>query len=202
MRRVCVFVGSRPGARPEYLEAARALGRAIAERGLGLVYGGTSVGLMRALADAALAAGGEVTGVIPTALVDREVAHPFLTELFVVDTMHTRKERMLELSDGFVALPGGFGTLDELFEMLTWAQLGIHCKPVGLLDVCGYWKPLVAMVGHMVKERFIPADQVQLMLVERDPGALLERMAAWVPPKLGSKWVEADLPLRGGGRSG
>lgn len=177
-----------------YLDAARALGRAIAQGGRGLVYGGTSVGLMRELAEAALGAGGEVTGVIPRALVEREVAHPRLTELHVVDSMHARKEKMVALSDGFVALPGGFGTLDELFEILTWAQLGIHAKPVGLLDACGYWGPLMALVHHMVSEGFVPQDQVQLLLVDHEPDALLARMEAWVPPRLGPKWVDADLP--------
>lgn len=192
MRRVCVFSGSRPGARPDYASIARALGGAIARRGLGLVYGGASVGVMREIADAALGAGGEVIGVIPRALVDREVAHHGLTELRVVDTMHVRKATMAELADGFVALPGGFGTLDELFEILTWAQLGMHRKPVGLMNVCGFWDPLLALVDHTVKEGFVPEDQLGLFLVERDPGLLLEKMAVWTPPKLGPKWISAE----------
>ena len=192
MRRVCVFSGSRPGARPDYASAARALGGAIAQNGCGLVYGGASVGVMREIADAALAAGGEVIGVIPRALVDREVAHHGLTELRVVDTMHVRKATMAELSDGFVALPGGFGTLDELFEILTWAQLGMHRKPVGLVNVCGFWDPFLALVDHTVKEGFVPEDQRGLFLVESDPKLLLERMATWVPPTLGPKWISAE----------
>jgi uncharacterized protein (TIGR00730 family) len=144
---------------------------------------------MREVADAVLASGGEVIGVIPRALADREVAHHGLTELRVVDSMHVRKATMAELSDGFVALPGGFGTLDELFEILTWAQLGIHDKPVGLVDVCGFWKPLVALVEHMVREGFIPDDQLALMLVDPDGASLLARMTSWVAPALGPKWM-------------
>jgi uncharacterized protein (TIGR00730 family) len=192
MRRVCVFCGSRPGARPEYAAAARALGGAIAAGGGGLVYGGASVGVMREIADAVLAAGGEVIGVIPRALVDREVAHEGLTELRVVPTMHVRKATMAELADGFVALPGGFGTLDELFEILTWAQLGMHRKPVGLLNVAGFWDPLLALVEHMVEEGFVPEDQRALLLVERDPVSLLARMDTWVPPVLGPKWIGVE----------
>ncbi len=153
------------------------------------MYGGASVGVMREIADSVLAAGGEVIGVIPRALVDREVAHHGLTELRIVETMHVRKATMAELSDGFVALPGGFGTLDELFEILTWAQLGIHRKPVGLVNVRGFWRPLIALVEHMVKEGFIPEDQLALLLAESDPSALLGRMEGWVPPALGPKWI-------------
>jgi len=156
---------------------------------MGLVYGGASVGLMREAADAALAAGGEVIGVIPRALVDREVAHEGLTELRVVATMHERKATMSELSDGFVALPGGFGTLDELFEILTWAQLGIHAKPVGLADAARFWDPLAHLLRHMVDEGFIPEDQLGLLLVDADPTALLAKMSAWHMPTLGPKWV-------------
>ncbi len=168
---------------------ARELGAAIARGGRGLVYGGASVGVMREIADAALAAGGEVIGVIPRALVEREVAHEGLTELRVVETMHVQKATMVELSDGFVALPGGFGTLDELFEILTWAQLGMHRKPVGLVNVSGFWDPLVSLVEHMVEEGFIPEDQRALLLVEKEPGALLARMEGWVPPALVPKWI-------------
>ena len=168
---------------------ARALGAAIAQSGAGLVYGGASVGVMREIADSALGAGGEVIGVIPRALVEREVAHHGLTELRVVDTMHVRKATMVELSDGFIALPGGFGTLDELFEILTWAQLGMHGKPIGLVNVSGFWDPLVSLVRHMVDEGFVPADQLALLLVESDPGALLAKMEAWTPPPLGPKWI-------------
>ena len=185
MQRVCVFTGSRPGNRPAYAEAARALGSAIARRGGGLVYGGASVGVMREIADAVLAAGGEVIGVIPRALVDREVAHHGLTELRVVGTMHERKQLMSELCDGFIAMPGGYGTLDELFEILTWAQLGIHGKPIGLVNVTGFWDPLIALVEHMAKEGFIPEDQLALLLTETDPDALLTRMDSRCPLRSG-----------------
>ena len=187
-----MFSGSRPGSRPEYAAAARALGTEAVRSGLGLVYGGASVGTMREVADAALAAGGEVIGVIPRGLAEREVAHHGLTQLHVVDTMHTRKAMMADLSDGFVALPGGYGTLDELFEILTWAQLGMHGKPIGLVNVCGFWDPLLAMVDHMVKEGFVPEDQLALLLVDADPGALLWKMRAWVPPVLGRKWIDGS----------
>jgi uncharacterized protein (TIGR00730 family) len=192
MRRVCVFCGSRPGSRSDYGAAARELGGAIARSGLGLVYGGASVGVMREIADAVLRANAEVVGVIPRALVDREVAHHGLTELRVVETMHARKAMMAELSDGFIALPGGFGTLDELFEILTWAQLGMHRKPVGLLNVCGFWDPLVSLVQHMVTEGFVPEDQLALLLVETDPSVLLTKMASWVAPALGPKWIGVE----------
>lgn len=192
MRRVCVFSGSRPGARPSYAEAARDLGRRIARAGMGFVYGGASVGLMREAADAALAEGGEVVGVIPRALVDREIAHPGLTELRVVDSMHARKAIMSELADGFVALPGGFGTLDELFEIVTWAQLGLHGKPVGLLDVDGFWRPVVGLIDHLVAEGFANEDQKGLLIVEASAEALLARMRVWQPPVLGPKWIRSE----------
>ncbi|HEY8428354.1 MAG TPA: TIGR00730 family Rossman fold protein [Sandaracinaceae bacterium] len=163
MARLCVFCGSSPGRRPAYLEAARALGRTLAERGHGLVFGGASIGLMGAVADAALAAGGEVIGVIPRSLVDREIAHPGLTELHVVETMHERKALMTRLSDAFLALPGGHGTFDELFEALTWSQLGIHEKPIGLWDVEGYFAPLLSMLDAAVAEGFVrPFDRARL----------------------------------------
>ena len=190
VQRACVFSGSRPGRRPEYAAAARALGKELARRGMGLVYGGASVGVMREVADATLAAGGEVIGVIPQALLDREVAHHGLTELRVVPSMHIRKATMESLASSFVALPGGFGTLDELFEILTWAQLGIHQKPVGLLDTEGFWQPLVSLVDHMVREEFIPEDQTRLFVVDPDPASLMEKLGAWTPPVLGPKWVE------------
>ena len=132
---------------------------------------------------------GRVIGVIPRALVDREVAHHGLTELRVVDTMHVRKATMVELSDGFIALPGGFGTLDELFEILTWAQLGMHAKPVGLVNAEGFWEPLIALLDHLIREGFVPEDQRALLLVEREPKALLAKMKGWVPPVLGPKWI-------------
>ncbi len=189
IRRICVFCGSNPGASPVYAEAARALGEALAERGLGLVYGGGNVGLMRVVADAALAAGAEVIGVIPHALVAREVAHQGLTELREVGSMHERKALMAELSDGFIALPGGIGTLEEWFETWTWAQLGLHAKPLGLLDVAGYYGELLRFLDHVVAERFLHPDHRSMVLVETDPGLLLDRMRAYVPPVV-AKWIE------------
>lgn len=192
MRRICVFAGSNSGARPEYSEAARRLGRELAARGLGLVYGGSSVGLMHVVADAVLAEGGEVIGVLPRGLFRREVAHTGLTELREVGSMHERKALMADLSDGFIALPGGYGTFDELFEITTWAQIGIHSKPVGLLDVANYFAPLMAMVQHAAAEGFVPQQQAHLLLREEDPATLLDRFAAYTPPASAWKW--ADLP--------
>jgi len=157
LRRVCVFCGSSPGRDPRHVEAARELGTELARRGIELVTGGGGTGMMGAVADAVLAAGGRVQGVIPRLLVQREVAHRALTRLHLVDTMHERKALMAELSDAFVALPGGLGTLDELFEALTWAQLGIHTKPIGVLDVAGYFGPLRALIEHAIEGGFIPA---------------------------------------------
>jgi uncharacterized protein (TIGR00730 family) len=189
VKRVCVFSGSRPGSREEYADGARALGQELVRQGIGLVYGGASVGLMGVVADAVLRANGEVIGVLPKVLVDREVAHLKLTKLHLVGSMHERKQLMSELSDGFVAMPGGYGTLDELFEILTWAQLGIHAKPIALFDVAGFWGPLGALLEHMVREGFIPDDQLALLMKEADPRALLAKMKAWTPPVLGPKWV-------------
>ena len=163
---------------PEYGAAASEMGRELASRGLEIVYGGASVGLMGALADSALAAGGTVIGVIPTRLVEHEIAHPRLTKLHIVETMHERKALMAELADAVVALPGGAGTLDELFELFTWKQLGLHRKPLGLLDVDGYWQPLLAFLEHAVDERFVRAEHVAMLLVERSSGALIDRLAA------------------------
>ena len=178
MRSVCVYCGSGLGARPEYAEATRALARAVAGRGLRLVYGGASVGLMGVLADAALAAGGEVEGVLPRQLVERELAHPGLSRLHVVDGMSERKALMAERSDAFVALPGGIGTLDELFETMTWTQLDIHDKPSGLLEVAGYWQPLVALLDRQVAEGFLRRPHAELLCVEEDPQALLDALGA------------------------
>jgi uncharacterized protein (TIGR00730 family) len=189
MRRVCVFCGSSPGRKPAYLEAARAMGRALARRGIGLVFGGGHVGLMGAVADAALAAGGEAVGVIPRGLQLRELAHEGLTTLHVVGSMHERKARMAELADGFVALPGGMGTLEELAEILTWAQLGLHARPCGLLDVAGYYDPLVAFLDRAVAEGFVRPDHRRLLVVAQDPDALLDAFAGWQPPPV-EKWID------------
>ncbi len=171
-----MFCGASSGRLPAYAEAARAFGSAAARRGLGVVYGGGRVGLMGALADGALAAGGEVIGVIPQELVERELAHGGLTELHVVGSLHERKALMAELSDGFVALPGGFGTLDELLEQLTWSQLGLHAKPVGLLDVEEYWGPLIGLARHATAEGFVREADLAAIAVGADPDGLLHRL--------------------------
>jgi uncharacterized protein (TIGR00730 family) len=189
MQRVLVFCGSSPGGRPEYVQCAGAVGRLLASRGVEVVYGGARVGLMGALADGALGAGGTVIGVIPTRLVEHEIAHAGLTKLHVVDTMHERKALMAELSDAVIALPGGTGTLDELFELFTWSQLGLHRKPIGLLDVSGYWQPLLGFLQHVVNERFLRAEHLATLLVERDPGQLLDRLASYEPRAL-DKWLD------------
>ncbi|HUL61382.1 MAG TPA: TIGR00730 family Rossman fold protein [Anaeromyxobacteraceae bacterium] len=189
MKRVCVFCGSSNGVNPLYLEAAREVGRTLVRRGLGLVYGGGSVGLMGAVADAAMAAGGEVIGVIPRALQLRELAHAGLTSLHVVGSMHERKAKMAELAHGFIALPGGMGTLEEFAEILTWAQLGLHARPCGLLDVDGYYRPLVAFFDRAVAQGFIRPEHRGLVLMEERPDALLDRFEAWQPPPI-QKWID------------
>ena len=190
MRRICVFSGSNPGVREEYRQAATALGRELAARGLELVYGGASVGLMGAVASAALAAGRKTCGVLPRGLFRREVAHAGLTELREVGSMHERKALMADLADGFIALPGGYGTFDELFEIVTWAQIGIHEKPIGLLNIAGYFDPLLALVAHAAREGFVPEQQASLLMCETDPAALLDRFAAYTPPAHTNKWSE------------
>ncbi len=189
MKRVCVFCGSSPGRNSLYLDAARRMGRTLARRGIGLVYGGGGVGLMAAVADAALEEGGEVTGVIPRALQLRELAHDGLTTLHVVASMHERKAKMAELAHGFVALPGGMGTLEEFAEVLTWAQLGLHQRPVGLLDVAGYYRPLVAFFDHAEAEGFLKPEHRSLVLTADDPDALVDRFLVWEPPKL-QRWID------------
>jgi uncharacterized protein (TIGR00730 family) len=189
MRRLCVFSGSSPGGHPDYGQAAEELGRALAGQGIGVVYGGAQVGLMGTIADAALEAGGEVVGVIPQALVDREIAHTGLTDLHVVGSMHERKARMADLADGFIALPGGMGTLEELFEAFTWTQLGLQSKPLGLLEVRGYFAQLVAFLDHVVEERFLTAEHRALLVVEERAQALLDALGRWQPP-LRPKWIE------------
>jgi uncharacterized protein (TIGR00730 family) len=191
MRRLCVYAGSNAGARPEYTEAAAALARELADRGIGLVYGGGKVGLMGVLADAVLAGGGEAIGVIPQALVDREVGHAGLTELRVVGSMHERKALMAELADGFVAVPGGIGTLEELIEVYTWSQLGIHAKPCAVLDAGGFYGSLLGLLDHMAGEGFLRPEHREVMLADEDPARLLDRMAAWTPPAV-HKWIDLD----------
>ena len=182
MQRLCVFCGSNPGTRPIFTEAARALGEVLVTNRLGLVYGGASVGTMGTLADSVLAAGGEAIGVIPRKLVEYEVAHDGLSELHIVETLHERKALMTELSDGFVVLPGGFGTHDELFEALTWQQLGVHAKPIGLLDLEGYYEALVAHLERCVREGFLtPANHARLLVRDR-PDELVEALQAWRDP--------------------
>ncbi len=181
MNRLAVYCGSASPADPVYVEAARAIGRCFAERGIGLVYGGGRLGLMGALADACLAAGGKVIGVIPQALVDAEVAHRELTALHVVATMHERKRAFTDLSDGFVTLPGGTGTMDELWEALSWAQLGYHAKPVGLLNVAGFYDGLLSFVATMAETGFIRAQHRGILIADADLDALLARMAAFEP---------------------
>ena len=192
MKRVCVYCGSSPGRRRSYRAAAHALGALLAARGVGVVYGGASVGLMGALADATLAAGGEVVGVIPRSLDDRELGHRGLTALHVVASMHERKRMMADLADAFVAMPGGMGTLEELAETLTWSILGLHVKPLGLLDVDGYWGPLETFFDHAVEEGFLRPEHRALVLRDRDPARLLERLASWRPAAPVAKWIRED----------
>jgi uncharacterized protein (TIGR00730 family) len=194
LRRVCVFCGSNPGARPAYADAAEALAGTLADRDIGLVYGGGAVGLMGRVADAMLERGGEVVGVIPQSLVDREIGHRGITELRVVATMHERKALMAELSDGFVALPGGIGTLEELFEVWTWGQLGLHAKPCGVLDVDGFYAGLTGFLDHATAEGFIRAPHRAALLSDTDPAALLDALEAWTPPVGVGKWTERKAP--------
>ncbi|WXL25814.1 TIGR00730 family Rossman fold protein [Ectopseudomonas mendocina] len=188
--RLCVFCGSNPGNDPVYLEGAKRLGRALAEEEIGLVYGGASVGLMGAVADAALEAGGEVIGVIPRSLWEKEVGHTGLNDLRVVDSMHQRKALMAELSDGFIAMPGGVGTLEELFEVWTWAQLGHHRKPCSLLNINGYYDQLGLFLNHMVNEAFVKPEHRTMLIVEKRIDSLIEAIRAYQPPQV-SKWITA-----------
>jgi uncharacterized protein (TIGR00730 family) len=189
LKRICVFAGSSSGARVEYVAAARELGRVLAERQLGLVYGGARVGLMGALADAALSGGGHVIGVMPEALVAKEVAHRSLSELRVVKSMHERKAMMADLADGFVALPGGWGTMEEFFEVLTWAQLGYHRKPCALLNIHGYFDRLLSFAEHCVDEGFVRREHRSMISVYDSPDQLLDGMAAYQAPVV-EKWIE------------
>ena len=189
MKRLCVFAGSSAGTRNEYRDAARGLGRALADRGIGLVYGGARVGLMGIVADTVLAAGGEAIGVIPATLVAREIAHEGLTELRIVSSMHERKALMADLSDAFVAVPGGWGTLEEFFEVLTWAQLGLHRKPCGLLNVQGYFDGLLSFLDHSVAEGFLRREYRSMIAVSASPAALLDGLASYKPPAV-EKWID------------
>jgi uncharacterized protein (TIGR00730 family) len=187
-----VFCGSSPGASPSYADATTKLGRLLVADGIGLVYGGGAVGLMGVLADSVLGAGGEAIGVIPQALVDREIGHAGLSELRVVGSMHERKALMAELSDAFIALPGGLGTLEELFEVYTWAQLGLHRKPCGLLDVERYYAGIVEFLGHAVRERFVREEHRAMLMVERDPRRLIERLREFEPEMAQPKWIDRE----------
>ncbi len=191
MKSVCVFCGSSVGAREEYAQVARGLGQLLADRGLRTVYGAGNIGLMGVLADAALAAGGEVVGVIPEALVARELAHNGVTDLRIVRSMHERKALMADLSDAFIALPGGFGTFEELCETLTWVQLGIHAKPCGLLNVAGYFDPLIALFDRAVEDRFLRPQHRTLLQVSTDPAELLDHLQT-ARPRETHKWLDRD----------
>ena len=192
VERICVFCGASPGARPEYAEAAAELARLLVADGIGVVYGGGGVGMMGALADAVLAEGGEIIGVIPRALVDREIAHRDVPDMRVVGSMHERKALMAELADAFVALPGGLGTLEELFEVYTWAQLGLHRKPCALLDVEGYYEGVVDFLAHAVEERFVRAEHREMLMVETEPRSLIERLREFEPDAGLPKWIDRE----------
>ncbi|MHC2066634.1 LOG family protein [Bremerella sp. T1] len=189
MKSLCVFCGSASGSRPVYVEAATKLGQLMAERKLQLVYGGGKVGMMGALADAVLDAGGEVIGVIPGALVDRELAHHGVTDLIIVDSMHQRKAKMAESSDGFLALPGGYGTLEELFEVITWAQLGFHSKPCGLLNVENFFNPLLHMLDQAAQQQFMSTDNRDLLLTSNDAGEILNLLTETHPHE-NPRWID------------
>lgn len=191
MRRLCVFCGSSTGRDPEHARAARALGEALVERRLGLVYGGGGIGLMGIVADTVLSGGGEVTGVIPEPLMKREIGHLEVSDLRIVGSMHERKQTMADLSDGFVALPGGLGTLEELLEALTWAQLGIHFKPCGVVNVGGYFDPLLDLLDRGVDEGFIRREYRRLLVAADDPISLLDRFERYEPPPV-TRWLERD----------
>jgi len=190
MKNICVYCGSSPGRLEIYADGARALARALVAKDLGLVYGGASIGLMGLIADTVLQLGGRVVGVIPEALARKEVAHHGLTELHITQSMHERKTRMAELSDGFIAMPGGIGTFEEIFEIWTWAQLGIHDKPCGLLNVAGYFDALTTFLDHATQEQFLKPQHRSVLVVEQDPVALLDRFAAYQPPSV-QKWLAA-----------
>ena len=191
MKRICVFCGSSAGSRPEYRACAEELGAELARRNIGLVYGGGDVGLMGAIADSVLKGGGEAIGVIPEHLMAREIGHKQLTKLHVVRSMHERKALMADLSDAFIALPGGFGTLEEFFEVLTWSQLGLHVKPCGIVNVLNYYTPLLAMLDHAVEERFLKAQNRALVLWRETPTELLQALEEWRPVHV-EKWLDRE----------
>lgn len=188
MKSICVYCGSNPGRQESYSSAARELAKSLVEREIRLVYGGASVGIMGLIADTVLQLGGQAVGVIPDALLRKEVAHTNLTELHVTQSMHERKTLMAELSDGFIALPGGIGTLEEIFEVWTWAQLGFHKKPCGLLNVEGYFDSLISFLDHTVAEQFVKEQHHSMLIVEHNPDLLLDRFASYKPPTI-QKWV-------------
>jgi uncharacterized protein (TIGR00730 family) len=192
VERICVFCGASPGARPAYRDATAHVARLLAAEGIGVVYGGGGVGLMGALADAVLAEGGEITGVIPRSLVDREIAHRDVTDMRIVGSMHERKALMVELADAFIALPGGIGTLEELFEVYTWAQLGLHQKPCALLNVEGYYDGIADFLAHAVEERFLRDETRELLLVDSEPATLIERLRAFEPRAAVPKWIDRE----------
>lgn len=189
IKRLCVYCGSSPGKKSEYGAAARQLGSIMVSKNIGMVYGGASVGIMGEIADSVIKGGGEVIGVIPQSLLEKEVAHTGLSDLRVVDSMHERKALMAELSDGFIALPGGLGTIEEFFEVMTWAQLGMHQKPCGLLNVCQYYQKLIDFLNHAVTERFLKEVHRSLVLVEESPDALLQKFEAYETPEV-AKWID------------
>src|SRR5580658_699515 len=191
MRRICVFCGSSPGSRPEYRAAAEEMGAELVRKNVGLVYGGGNVGLMGIIADAVLKAGGEAIGVIPENLMALEVGHKGLTKLHVVRSMHERKALMADLSDAFIAMPGGFGTLEEFCEMVTWTQLGLHAKPCGMLNVLGFYTPLLAMLDHAVEEGFLKQENRTLVLVRESPADLLRALEEWRPVRV-EKWISPE----------
>ena len=192
VERICVFCGASPGGRPAYREATAQLARLLAAEGIGVVYGGGGVGLMGALADAVIAEGGELTGVIPRSLVDREIAHRDVMDMRVVGSMHERKALMADLADAFIALPGGIGTLEELFEVYTWAQLGLHQKPCALLNVEGYYDGIEDFLSHAVAERFLREETRALLLVDSNPATLLERLHNFQPQEVVPKWIDRE----------
>ena len=189
MKSLCIYCGSSPGASPVYAQAARALAQAMVNDNIALVYGGGNVGLMGIIADEVIRLGGRATGVIPEALLQKELGHKGLTQLHIVKDMHERKAMMAELSDGFIAMPGGVGTLEELFEVFTWAQLGFHKKPIGLLNVDGFYDGLLQFIQHMVSQRFLKGEQAELLMAEAQPEALLQRFRSFVPLQV-TKWLD------------